>query len=337
MNSREKVRMIFTRRGGGEGALWMGNPHDETVKIYAEAWGVEPTREALANHLNDDCRWFIADGCYNHPDGIPALDPSYGTKRDTLSAGGCFAGAETVNDIEAYPWPDVKYLDFGPVYESIKKFPDKMIFTGMWCPFFHNLADFFGMENYFVNMHERPAVVEAATERVADYYIAANEKFFSGLGGVGADVMFFGNDFGTQLDLFLSPEMFEKFILPSFKKIIAVGKKYDKIVMLHSCGSIYRIIPDLIDAGVDALHPIQAKAAGMDAKSLAQYKDHLAFLGGIDAQSFFVNASPAQIKAEVRRVRSELGPNIVVSPSHEMILPNVPAANILAMAEAALE
>ena len=107
--------------------------------------------------------------------------------------------------------------------------------------------------------------------------------------------------------------------------------------MLHSCGSIYRIIPDLIDAGVDILHPIQAQAAGMDAKSLAQYKNDLAFVGGIDAQTFFVNATPEEIRNEVLRVREILGPNIVISPSHEEVLPNVPAANILAMAKAARE
>ena len=107
--------------------------------------------------------------------------------------------------------------------------------------------------------------------------------------------------------------------------------------MLHSCGSIYRVIPDLIDAGVDILHPIQAKAVGMSADDLKQYKNDLAFVGGIDAQSFFVNATPDEIRREVHRVRSILGPNIVISPSHEEILPNVPAANILAMAQASRE
>ncbi|MCL2817872.1 MAG: uroporphyrinogen decarboxylase family protein, partial [Clostridiales bacterium] len=117
--------------------------------------------------------------------------------------------------------------------------------------------------------------------------------------------------------------------------LIAVGKKYNQKIMLHSCGSIHRIIPDLIDAGVDMLHPIQAQAAGMDADSLSQYKNDLIFVGGIDAQTFFVNATPQQIKDEVHRVRSILGPGIIISPSHEEILPNVPADNILAMAEAA--
>ena len=209
-----------------------------------------------------------------------------------------------------------------------------MVFTGMWSCFFHQVADFFGMENYFIKMYEEPKIVEAVTERVVDWYVASNEKFFQGLGD-RADVLFFGNDFGTQLDLFISPEMFRKFVLPGFKRIIEVGKKYNKKILLHSCGSIYRIIPDLIEAGVDAIHPIQAAAVGMSAKDLAQYKNDIAFVGGIDAQSFFVNATPDEISREVDRVRSILGPNIVISPSHERILPNVPVENLRAMALAA--
>lgn len=336
--ARQLVSKIFNLSNtDGAGAMWTGHINEATIPIYAEEWGIEPSREAIYSFLNDDCRWFTADSGYKHPEGRAAMDPTYGTSgRGSLSAGGSFANAETVADIEKYPWPDPDDCDFTEIYEEIKRFPDKMVFTGMWSPFFHIIADFFGMENYFVNMYENPKLVEALTERVTDYYVRAGERFFQGLGG-DADIMFFGNDFGTQRDLLIAPEKFRQFVLPSFKRLIAVGKKFNKKILLHSCGSIYRIIPDLIEAGVDALHPIQAQAVGMDAESLAQYKNDLAFVGGIDAQSFFVNATPEEIRAEVRRVRKVLGPNIVISPSHEEILPNVPAENILAMAEAVRE
>lgn len=336
MTSREKVLKTFRRDPSAPGVMWTGHPNDKTVPIYAQEWGVEPTREAIFNYLSDDCRWITADAGYKHPEGRPAFDPGYGVCRDTLSAPGCFAEAETIADLDKYPWPDPKYLDFTEVYRQIDQHQDKMIFTGMWSCFFHQVADFFGMENYFIKMYECPEVVEALTERIVDFYVEANDKFFAGLGD-RADVMFFGNDFGTQRDLFVSPEGFRKFILPSFKRLVAVGKKYGKLIMLHSCGSIYRIIPDLIESGVDILHPIQAQAAGMSALELAQYKNDLCFVGGIDAQSFFVHATPSQIRDEVRRVKDILGPGLVVSPSHEEILPNVPAANILAMAQAAHE
>jgi uroporphyrinogen decarboxylase len=335
MNSRQKVLDVFNRKSSGHGVMWTGHPNDATIPIYAKEWSIEPTREAIYDYLQDDCRWVMADKGYHHPLGHPMFDASWGISRNhSLSAAGCFANAEDASDFEKYPWPDLAYLDFTEVYEEIDKYPDKMVFTGMWSCFFHNLCDFFGMENYFVKMHENPEVVQALTDRVVDFLVAANEKFFAGLGD-RADVLFFGNDLGTQNDLIISPENFRKFVLPSYRRIIAVGKKYNKKIMLHSCGSIYRIIPDLLEAGIEILHPIQAKAYGMDAGSLAQYKDRLAFLGGIDAQAFFVNASPEQIEEEVARVRGLLGPNIVISPSHEEILPNVPAANVLAMSRAA--
>lgn len=335
MNSREKVLNIFNKKNINEGAFWTGHPNDLTIPIYSKEWGIESSREAIFSFLDDDCRCFFADGGYLHPEGLPAFDPSFGIERSHgLSAQGCFANAETVSEIEAYPWPDPDYCDFTKVYDEIDKYQDKMIFTGMWSMFFHNLADFFGMENYFIKMHENPKVIEAVTEKIVDFYVAANEKFFEGVGNK-ADTMFFGNDFGTQLNLFISPEYFRKFILPSLKRIIAVGKRFNKKIMLHSCGSIYRIIPDLIDAGVDVLHPIQAQATGMSANDLAKYKNDLAFVGGIDAQTFIVNASPLQVRDEVKRVRDVLGFNIVISPSHEEILPNIPAANMLAMSSAA--
>ena len=96
------------------------------------------------------------------------------------------------------------------------------------------------------------------------------------------------------------------------------------------------MIDVLIDAGVDCLHPLQAKAANMDAETLARdFKGRIAFMGGIDTQDLLVHATPDEIAAEVRRVKDLLGPRLIVSPSHEALLPNVPPANIEAMAIAA--
>ncbi len=89
--------------------MWTGHPNGRTIPIYAEKWGIEPTGEAIFQFLKDDCRWITADGGYRHPDGLPAIDPSYKTERRTLSAGGFFADAETLEDVEKYPWPDPDY------------------------------------------------------------------------------------------------------------------------------------------------------------------------------------------------------------------------------------
>ena len=122
------------------------------------------------------------------------------------------------------------------------------------------------------------------------------------------------------------------------KRLIATAKRHGKKVILHSCGSIYRVIPLLIDAGIDGLHPLQACAYSMDAEFLGRsYRGSLAFIGGVDTQDLLIRMSPDQIKGEVRRLRRLLGSNYIVSPSHEAILPDVPFENVVAMAEAARE
>jgi uroporphyrinogen decarboxylase len=104
-------------------------------------------------------------------------------------------------------------------------------------------------------------------------------------------------------------------------------------VVLHSCGSIDRVIPRLIDAGVEVLHPIQAMAKDMDAESLAQkYKGKIVFMGGVDTQRLLPFGSEDDIRKEVRRLKGLFGPNFIVSPSHESILPDVPPENIAVLA-----
>ena len=197
--------------------------------------------------------------------------------------------------------------------------------------------NFFGMENCFVKMHTNPEVVEAVTSHITNFYLIANEKLFE-QAKKKIDAVFIGVDMGSQLDLLLSPEGFERFLFPYLKKLINQAHDHGYYLVLHSCGSIYRIIPDLIKAGVDVLHPIQAQAKFMDAETLAKnYNGKIVFLGGVDTQYVLPFGSPHDVKEEVRRLRKLFGPNYIVSPSHETLLPSVKTENVEAMVEAAWE
>jgi len=197
--------------------------------------------------------------------------------------------------------------------------------------------DLFGMESYMIKMYTHPEVVHAVTDHVCEFYYAANERFFAAA-GASVDGFFFGNDFGTQLDLICGPQQFDEFIMPWFRKFTEQAHNHGYQVILHSCGAIHKVINRLIDAKVDCLHPLQARAAAMDAETLAaEFKGRIAFMGGIDTQELLVHGTPEEIKQDVRRVKRLLAPRLIVSPSHEALLPNVPPANVEALAEAALE
>ncbi|MCP4401324.1 MAG: hypothetical protein GY801_29000 [bacterium] len=351
MNGKERINAILNHHTVDRAGFWLGNPADETKEIYYAHFGINAAPEHiksgraeldLALATGSDVMWISPEldrESWKHPEGKPIWDYLGGKPRVSLSQPGVFADCDDVKEVEAFDWPNPDFLDFS---SSLKKIDDAgaeglAVFGGMWCPFFHLVADFFGMENYFIKMHTHPAVVDAVTERIVDLYLEANKRCFEVM-APKLDAAFFGNDFGSQQDLLISPRAFKKFVLPSFTKLIDQMKSYGLKVVLHSCGSIVKVIPLLIEAGTDVLHPIQAKAAGMEAEELArQFKDAVIFMGGVDTQELLPFGNPEDVRQDVRRLKNLFGEHFIVSPSHEALLPNVSIENVIAMSEEARE
>lgn len=334
MTSRERVRTIFSGQPADRCGFWLGMPHGDTWPIYFDYFGTAD-QESIRKLLGDDMRWIAADRAYQDPQGKPLFNQ----RRTGISEGAVpvFAECEDPREVDSIEWPNPDYLDFTEVIELLRNAGDVYRASGMWSCFFHIVADFFGMENYFVKMHTDPGVVDAVTERVCEYYLEANRRFFEAAGDE-VDAFFMGNDYGTQLDLLVSPEQMDRFLMPYTRELVSLAKSYGRQVSHHCCGAVHKMISRFIDAGVDAVHPLQALARDMDAETLARdFKGKMAFLGGVDTQQLLVHGTPEQVKADVRRVKKLLGPCLVVSPSHEAILPNVSPENVLAMAEAARE
>jgi len=307
-------------------------PHPDTWPIYLKHYNTTD-EEVVRQALGDDIRWICAEWqSYKHPEGKLLWNT---TRVGITGVGPVFAECEDVNEVEDWDWPNPDYLDFTAIVERLRSAGDVYRASGMWTCFFHIACDMFGMENYFIKMHTDPDVVHAVTRHICEFYLEANERCFEAA-GKEIDAFFFGNDLGTQLDLLVSPPQLEEFVMPWTRRFAEQGHAHGYQVMHHCCGAIHKIIPAFIDAGIDALHPLQAKAANMDAETLARdFKGKIAFLGGIDTQDLLVHGTPGGVRADVRRVKSLLGPSLVVSPSHEALLPNVPIENVIAMAEEA--
>ena len=339
MNGQERLQTILNHKSDHCG-FWHGCPNPASTDTLFRAFDVKDDFE-LGVKLGSSCRWIQPEAfdMYRHPENKPMFDVLGGKKRISHNQAGVFAECEDPSEVDAFDWPDEQFIDFAPTLAEIDRAraAGQAVLSGSWSCFFHNVCDFFGMENYFVKMYTDPDVVDAVTEHVVDFYLRINERLFAQASDK-IDMFFFGNDFGSQLDTLISPEMFERFVMPAFQKFTDQAHRHGMKVLLHSCGSIYRVIPRLIDAGVDALHPIQAKAANMNAEKLArEFNGQIVFVGGLDTQQLLPTATPRQIKEEVYRLRDLFGPNYVVSPSHESILPDVPWENVQAMAEAAAE
>ena len=336
-NSRELIKNIIALRPAPRCGFWLGNPHADTWPILHHYFGTK-TEEELRRKLGDDYRWIspsFAASTFRDPrsKGIFA----FGGSKASHGQEGPLARVEDPAALDGFDWPDPALLDFTETLSALREAGPYYRASGLWSPFFHDIMDLFGLEQYFTKMYTHPDVIEAATDRVCRFYFDGNERFFDAAGDL-VDGFFFGNDFGTQLDLMLSLPLFDRFIMPWFRRFTDQARRRGYQVILHSCGSIHRVIPRLIEAGVNCLHPLQAKAGNMDAETLARdFGGRIAFLGGLDTQRVLNMGTPDDVKAEVRRIKRLLGPHLIVSPSHEAILPDVPPRNVAAMAEAAIE
>ena len=337
MTSRARLRAIISGQPADRCGLWLGNPHPESWPALHAYFGTK-TPEDLRLKLGDDLRWICPQflpGAYRDPTGRVMFDA--GLSKKSHGQAGPLANCEDLREVEAFPWPNPDYLNFDACLKALREAGDVYRASGFWTCFYHNVMDLFGMEDYMVKMYTHPEVVQAVTDRVCSFYYEANERFFAQAGDQ-VDGFFFGNDFGTQLDLICGPDQFDQFIMPWFARFTNQAHAHGYQALLHSCGAIHKVIERLIGAGVDCLHPLQARAANMEAEVLARdFKGRIAFMGGVDTQELMVSGMPDDVKADVRRIRKLLGPRLIVSPSHEALLPNVPPRNLAAMAEAALE
>jgi hypothetical protein len=191
------------------------------------------------------------------------------------------------------------------------------------------------VEEWYISTAIRKDYVYKVFEEQCDVGLANIEKIFQVVGNKPQVVFISGTDFGTQRGLFISPEAYRELYKPFHKQI------NDKIheltqwkTFIHSCGGIYDLIPDLIDAGFDVLNPVQCSAEGMDpARLQSEFGDQLIFWGGgVDTQKTLPFGTPEEVYDEVRRRIDIFTKNSgYVFNSIHNIQSNVPTENILAM------
>lgn len=193
-------------------------------------------------------------------------------------------------------------------------------------------------DQFLIDLIENPAKVEALLDRLTEMHIASLEKFLDAIEGY-VQILQMGDDLGTQQGPVISPLMYRRFFKPRHKMIYERVKRRRGVhLFLHSCGSIVDLLPDLIDAGVEIINPVQTSARGMEPGRLKRDfgKDVTFWGGGCDTQRVLPQATEKEIDDHVRRRIETFAPGggFVFTQIHN-ILPNVPPRNIVAMAEAA--
>jgi uroporphyrinogen decarboxylase len=192
-------------------------------------------------------------------------------------------------------------------------------------------------DNFLMLMAAEPQRVHAFLDRLVELHLANLESF---LGAVGPsiDVVLFGDDLGMQSGPQMSRKMYQEFFKPRHARMWRRAKELaDVKVQLHCCGGVRPLLPDLIEAGLDAINPVQISCSGMETRGLKEdFGSRLTLWGGgCDTHFVLSRGSPEEIRSHVREQVSILKPGggFVFQQVHN-ILADVPPENIVAMFDA---
>ena len=343
MTHKERFFATLERRPVDRPASWLGLPVPSALPNLFKYFGVDSVDE-LKRKIDDDVYPILVP--YNNPPtndigcSLSFAKSGFGGAQDerTLTAPGFFEDMTDPALVETFPWPDPEeHIDFDEARRLAQAAPEDCARMGiMWAAHFQDACSAFGMENALLTMMVAPEMFRAVIDRITDFYIGCGEIFYEATKGY-LDAVLIGNDFGSQKGLLVAPEELREYVFTGTRRLVEQAKSYGLKVVHHSCGSIHPIIDDLFDIGIDSIHPIQARAKDMQAEKLAGDFKRGSFFGGVDAQHLLVNGTPEEVREDVLRLKRIFPTGLVLSPSHEAILPDINPANVEALFKAVHE
>jgi uroporphyrinogen decarboxylase len=284
------------------------------------------------------------------PEHAPFVD-DWGTGQKEIESGRWYPGihpmadATTIDEIEAYPWPDMddpsRVRDVRAQARALAAADEYAVLGCPWLLFpFERAHAMQGMDTFLGNMLVEPEFAQALLWKIEGLCETLMGRFLDEAGDA-LDIVKIGDDLGTQESLMISPDTYRTMLKPVHAKLISFIKSRSKAkIFFHSDGDVYDLIPDFLEIGVDILNPIQSGAGRMSdlARLKKTYGKDIVLCGAIDTQHVLPHGSPDEVRAEVKRVCSLLGEGggYLVSAVHT-IMDEVPAENILAMVDAVKE
>ena len=310
-------------------------PSEEVLRLFGvDTRGVKPWCDA------EERQGLPQDDLFVDQFGVTWRRPREGANPQFVYIDGPFYDVEpSIDAIEAFQWPDAE----GPeVIEGVRERVEEIKNSGQFAIVLHLPGGgvihrgyaLRGFTQYLKELYKAPDFLCRMMDHLADYFIRIAERTIEAAGPGNIDVIYLGEDLGTQNGCMFSPEIYRKLIKPRHRRIVETIKSLTKAkILFHCCGSAYHFIDDLIDIGVDVLNPVQVTAKDMQPERLkAEFGDRIAFWGGINSQETLPLGTPQEVRAETRRIIDILGKGggYVLNSVHN-IQPGVPPENIVAM------
>ncbi len=335
--------------------------HQPVDRLPTDIWATPEVWQRLKAHFHTDDHFEIFDRL--GIDGIVGISPQYigpglmtedaihydewgmGYRNQGYGTGDYdeqvvypLAGAETIEDLEKYPWPSADWYDYSVLVHKALAHPNRAIEIGYTALFYyHNKLR--GLEQSLMDPLEKPEFTHYLIQRISDCFTEYHQRCFEATRGL-AHITQVTDDFGSQHGLLISPKVFDTFYRQAMQRGIDLAHAYGLIVFHHDDGDNRMLLPRLVEMGIEVLNPIQWRCGNWDLKWLKEtYGDKLCFHSAVDNQQTLPWGTPEDVRAEVRMLKQTLGcdgTGFIIGPCHNL-QPVTPLENILALYQAANE
>ena len=231
-------------------------------------------------------------------------------------------------DEYVFPDPDDPAI-YSRYPEALTHRNESLVTVKMGYNLFERAWSLVGMENLFVYMVTHKPFVHTLLDKILGY----NLKVIENSCQFDVDAVFLGDDWGQQTGLLMGPKLWREFIKPRIREMYQLAKSKGKYVLIHCCGKVQELFPDLIECGLDVFNPFQPEV--MDVFEMKQtFGDQLSFYGGISTQRTLPFGSVQETRDEVNKLLDVVGKNggYIASPAHA-IPGDAKPENIAAMIE----
>ncbi len=334
LTKRERVHASI-RRKGMDAIPWQLDLTSMLRERLLAHYGTEDILEATGDH-------FVFAG-FHYPDELLRKPAAAGGRVDEFGVewgrssldrtmgdwGGMLKHPLDEPNLDGFQFPDPSKLRCSHIADLRRSHPDHfLVVHGQGI--FERSWSLFGFENYLSFIASDEGFVEALASKLGDYSCEATRL----LKGIGVDGIRFGDDLGTQSGLMIRPDTWRRIFNPHYKRIYQAAHDAGLTVMIHSCGDIREILPDMIEIGVEVFHPLQPEC--MDVRRCKrEFGRDISFWGGLGSQSTIPHGTVEDVRREVRdRLELFSGGGYILAPAGSAPT-ETPVENIVAIIDEA--